>query len=312
MLCKDRSIKDWVTTKNYRFGFLHLIGRANVGKSTLLNCLIGKPLSIISNKPQTTRKNIRGILTTADYQAVFIDSPGVLNVKNELQKRMLTQAFAPLASDLTLYLVEPIHEKATTPLPLDEQIIKKLNPEKTLLLLNKVDKSTPEQILRSLQLWHQWLPAKEIIPLSALKNKGTAKLLKLIGNYLPLEQAHYPKNSFSDANLSDLAAEFVREQAFRILRQELPYGLATETEKISQDEKLMKINVCIYISNAKHKKMVIGSKGEMLKKIGTRARIKIEKFVHKKVFLSLYIKQLTDWQNKASFLNQINIVKNEL
>lgn len=301
---------------NYRFGFVSLIGRTNVGKSTLLNSLIGSPLSIVSKKPQTTRKNFRGILTTEKYQAVFVDTPGIHLPKSLLQKKMVTQAYnSPFECDLALFLIETaklIKDKngylKPSLDPLDEKIIQKLIPDKCLLLINKIDLASEEQILKSIEFYSKKFPAKEIIPLSALKNKGIDKLKKLIGDYLPVEQAHYSKNLLTDSNLSEMSAEFVREQAFRILMQELPHGMAVLTEKLQQSNRLLQVYVCIYIDKLRHKKMIIGNNGEMLKKIGTRARIKLEKFINKKVFLSIYVKQVKNWQNKDSFLKQLNLM----
>ena len=270
---------------NYRFGFLNLIGRANVGKSTLLNCLIGKPLSAVSTKAQTTRKNFRGIMTTKDYQAIFIDTPGMHRPKTKLQKKMLNQIYFSLEEvDLILYVVEA-QKKSVEPHPLDTQIMQKIPPEKCILILNKTDLLKDAEILAAIRFWSNILAAKEIIPLSALKNRNISKLKSLIGKYLPQEKAHFPKDLLTDSSLSEIVAEFVREQAFRVLGQELPYGLTTVTEKIQTQEKIVKIFVCIYIDKNSHKKIVIGKGGEMLKKIGTRARVKLEKFMKKNLFV---------------------------
>ena len=255
-----------------------------MGKSTLLNCLIGKPLSAVSTKAQTTRKNFRGIMTTKDYQAIFIDTPGMHQPKTKLQKRMLNQIYFSLEEvDLILYLVEAPKKKSELH-PLDKQIMQKIPPEKCILILNKIDQLKDGEILAAIRFWSEILAAKEIIPLSALKNKNISKLKSLIGKYLPKEKAHYPHDLLTDSSLSEIVAEFVREQAFRVLGQELPYSLTTVTEKIQKQEKLVKIFVCIYIAKESHKKMIIGKGGTMLKRIGTRARVKLEKFIEKKVF----------------------------
>ncbi len=294
----------------HRFGVLSLIGRANVGKSTLLNCLIGKPLSAVSTKAQTTRKNFRGIMTTKDYQAIFIDTPGVHQPKNKLQKRMLNQIYFSLEEvDLILYLVEA-PKKNLELHPLDSKIMQAIPAEKCILILNKIDLLKDAEILSAIRFWSNTLAAKEIVPLSALKNRNLSKLKSIIGNYLPQEKAHFPKDLLTDSSLPEIFAEFVREQAFRVLGQELPYSLTTVTEKIQKQEELIKIFVCIYIAKNSHKKIVIGKGGEMLKKIGTRARVKLEKFTEKKVFLDLHVKQLQDWQNKESFLDEWFSLKN--
>ena len=160
--------------------------------------------------------------------------------------------------------------------------MQKIPPEKCILILNKTDLLKDAEILAAIRFWSNILAAKEIIPLSALKNRNISKLKSLIGKYLPQEKAHFPKDLLTDSSLSEIVAEFVREQAFRVLGQELPYGLTTVTEKIQTQEKIVKIFVCIYIDKNSHKKIVIGKGGEMLKKIGTRARVKLEKFMEKK------------------------------
>ena len=298
------------SSSKHRFGFVSLIGRANVGKSTLLNKLVGKSISISSNKPQTTRQNIRGILSAPDYQAVFVDTAGICNPKNELQKRMLRQAYNEFYGvDLVLYLVESRPPQNLADNLLDQQIVQKLNPSNTILVINKMDLAREKQLLDSIDYWSKIFLAKEIIPISALKGYKLTRLKELIASYLPEQPPHYPTNWITDSNFSQIAAEFVREQAFRILMQEIPYELVTETEKIEYTNKLIKVFVCIYFAKKKHKKILIGRQGAMLKKIGTRARIKLEYFSKKKIFLSLYVKQAENWQNKPAFLNQVGITK---
>lgn len=296
--------------KDYRFGFVSLVGRANVGKSTLLNKLVGSSVSIISNKPQTTRKTVRGILSTPQFQAVFVDTAGIHSPKNELQKRMVQSAYNEFQGvDLVLFLVETLLPNSKEADVLDLQIAKKLKPHKTILVINKMDLASEEQLAKTISYWSAIFSAKDFMPLSALKGYKLSRLKDLISSYLPEQPPHYPMDWITDSNFSEIASEFVREQAFRILMQELPYEISCETEKLNDSEKLIKVSVCIYCSKKRHKKMLIGTEGKMLKEIGTRARIKLEYFAKKKVFLSLYVKQVENWQNKVSFLDQIGLKK---
>lgn len=295
-------------SKEYRFGFVALVGRANVGKSTLLNQLVGTSVSIISNKPQTTRKTIRGILSDNNFQAVFVDTAGIHHPKNELQKRMVKGAYHEFQSvDLILFLIETLLPKSNQPEPLDLEIAKKLEPKKTILVINKMDLASEQKLFETMDYWSKIFPAKDFIPISAFKGYKLSRLKNIIASQLPKQPPHYPTDWVTDSNLSEIAAEFVREQAFRILMQELPYGLSCEAEKFTLDKTMYRVSICIYCSRKGHKKMIIGKGGEMLKKIGTRARIKLEHFTKKKVALSLYVKQVENWQNKPSFLNQLGI-----
>ena len=292
----------------HRFGFVALAGRANVGKSTLLNKLIGANVSIISKKPQTTRRIIRGILSEATFQAVFVDTAGIHYPKNELQKRMLQGAYSEFqAVDLVLFLVETLLPKTGQPDPLDLEIAKKLTPNNTILVINKMDLANDQKLFQTIEYWSNIFPAKDFISTSALKGYKISRLKSIIVNHLPEQPPHYPMDWITDSNFSQIAAEFVREQAFRILMQELPYELSCETEKLTTSANLIKISVCLHCSRKRHKKILIGAGGEMLKKIGTRARIKLEHFSKKKVFLSLYVKQVENWQNKPSFLSEMGL-----
>lgn len=299
-----------IDNQKHRFGFVALVGRANVGKSTLLNKLVGANVSIISKKPQTTRITIRGILSEAAFQAVFVDTAGIHHPKSELQKRMVHGAYSQVqAVDLVLFLLETLLPKTNQPDPLDLEIAKKLNPKNTILVINKMDLASEERLFQTIDYWRNIFLAKDFIPISALKGHKISRLKNIIVSSLPEQPPHYPTDWITESNFSQIAAEFVREQAFRILMQELPYGLSCVTEKVITSANLIKISVCLYCSRKGHKKMLIGAGGEMLKKIGTRARIKLEHFSKKKIFLSLYVKQVENWQNKPSFLSEMGLGK---
>lgn len=290
----------------FRSGFVALIGRPNVGKSTLLNALLGEKVAITADKPQTTRNQIRGILTTETYQAVLLDTPGIHLPKTELHKRIVGYAHRSIEeADLIFFLSEPL-PKGREINRGDLAIMERLEgmQEKVFLLLNKIDESAPERIMHSLGAFNEAYHFSESFPISALKGKGLEGLSKAMINRLPEGPAYFDAESYTDQPERQLAAELVREQIHRRLRQEIPYGAAVVVEKFAEEAELVKLWCTIYVERESHKKIILGKKGQMIKTIGTHARTRIERLLGTKVFLDLHVKVAPGWVNDPSRLAQ--------
>lgn len=290
----------------FRSGFVALIGRPNVGKSTLLNALLGEKVAITADKPQTTRNQIRGILTTETYQAVLLDTPGIHLPKTELHKRIVGYAHRSIEeADLVFFLSEPL-TKGREVGQGDRAIMERLQgmEDKCFLLLNKIDESQPERIMHSLAAFNDLFPFAESFPISALKRKGLEGLTQAMVGRLPEGPAYFDGDSPTDQPERQLAAELVREQLHRRLRQEIPYGVAVEVEKFSEEKELVKLWCTIHVERESHKKIILGKKGQMIKTIGTAARGRIEHLLGTKVFLDLHVKVSPGWVNDPSKLAQ--------
>ena len=286
---------------NYRSGFATLIGRPNVGKSTLMNRLIGQKVAITSNKPQTTRNRIRTVLTLEEGQIVFLDTPGIHKAKNRLGNYMVNTAEHTLDQvDVILWLVEPTDYIGAGERHIIEQLKKVKSP--VILVINKTDTVKKEEILRFIDVYRKELDFQEIVPVSALKGHNTDELVKCILKYLPIGPALYDEDTVTDQPVRQIAAEIIREKALRLLEDEIPHGIAVTIESMKEKGKIWHIDATIICERESHKGIIIGKGGAMLKKIGSQARPDIEKMLEKQVNLKLWVKVKKDWRDSEYLL----------
>ncbi|MBF0280672.1 MAG: GTPase Era [SAR324 cluster bacterium] len=291
-------------------GFVGLIGRPNVGKSTLLNQIIGQKISITAHRPQTTRNRILGIKTQDQCQMIFVDTPGIHLSDKLLNQRIVKYSVQTLEeADLNLFLVEPIPEGRDTIHKDDAEIFKLLEKKlsQTILVINKIDEVAHETLLRSISIFDKAGPFAEIVPVSALKATNVEHLTALLLKYLPSGNFYFEEDQITDVSERFLVGEFVRESLFRSLQRELPYAVAVSVTSFQEGPGLVKIYCDIYVERESQKGIVIGNKGKMLKKIGTSARHKIETLLGNKVFLSLQVKVLKKWSASAQHLDHLGL-----
>ncbi|MBR4207621.1 MAG: GTPase Era [Lachnospiraceae bacterium] len=278
-------------------GFAVLIGRPNVGKSTLMNRLIGMKIAITSPRPQTTRNSIRTVLTTEKGQIVFVDTPGLHKAKNRLGDYMMAAAGRALSEvDVLLWLVEPKTQISDADMAIAEKIKSVEAP--VFLIINKMDTVKGPEILKVIDAWKDVLPFKEIIPVSALKEEGLTDLLGSIYRYLPEGAYFYGEDEVTDEPIKQLAAELIREKALRLLDKEIPHGIAVMMERMEkrEDKDIYDVDAVIVCEKASHKGIIIGKGGKMLKQIGMNARPGIEKLLEAKVNLKLWVKVKENWR----------------
>lgn len=288
---------------NFRSGFISLIGRPNVGKSTLMNNLIGEKIAIISSKPQTTRNKIQSILTEKDFQAIFIDTPGIHKPKSKLGNYMVKSAETTLNEvDIVLYLIEPFEKIKES----DLSIIKRLENVKTpvFLIINKIDTVSPEEILGVIDSYKSIYNFAEIIPISALKGKNRDELLKCIKKYLPEGPQFFPSDMITDQPERQIVSEIIREKSLKLLQDEIPHGIAVEVSSMKnrKDKDIIDIQATIYCERDSHKGIIIGKQGSMLKKIGSNARYEIERLLGSPINLQIWIKVKKDWRDSDFLL----------
>lgn len=289
--------------KNFHSGFVSLIGRPNVGKSTLMNSLIGEKIAIISSKPQTTRNKIQSILTEEDFQAIFIDTPGIHKPKSKLGNYMVKSAETTLNEvDIVLYLIEPFEKIKES----DLDIIKRLKNVSTpvFLVINKIDTVASEEILAVINSYKSVYDFAEIIPISALKEKNKLELLKCIKKYLPEGPMFFPADMITDQPERQIVSEIIREKALKLLQDEIPHGIAVEVSSMKgrKDKDIIDIQATIYCERDSHKGIIIGKNGSMLKKIGTNARYEIERLLASPINLQIWIKVKKDWRDSDFLL----------
>ena len=274
--------------KDYKSGFVTLIGRPNVGKSTLMNYLIGQKIAITSNKPQTTRNRIQTVLTTEEGQVVFVDTPGIHKAKNKLGEYMVNVAERTLNEvDVVMWLVEP-----TTFIGAGEQhIASQLKKVQTpvILVINKIDSVKPEEVLASISAYKDLYEFAEIVPVSARNGNNTDELLKVIMKYLPYGPQFYDEDTVTDQPERQIVAEIIREKALHSLNEEIPHGIAVAIDQMKMRNKVMHIDATIICERDSHKGIIIGKQGNMLKKIGSTARFEIERMLECKVNLKLWL-----------------------
>ena len=281
---------------DFKSGFVTLIGRPNVGKSTLMNYLIGQKIAITSNKPQTTRNRIQTVLTTDEGQIVFVDTPGIHKAKNKLGEYMVNVAEKTLNEvDVVLWLVEP-----TTFIGVGEQhIAKQLQRVKTpvILVINKVDSVKREEILPAIAAYKDIYDFADIVPVSARSGDNTDELLRVIMKYLPYGPQFYDEDTVTDQPERQIVAELIREKALHSLQDEIPHGIAVAIDRMKMQNKVMHIDATIICERDSHKGIIIGKQGSMLKKIGSTARYEIERMLDCKVNLKLWVKVKKDWRD---------------
>jgi len=287
---------------SHKAGFINIIGNPNVGKSTLMNAFIGERLSIITSKAQTTRHRILGIVNGDDFQMLFSDTPGIIKPAYELQESMMDfvkSAFED--ADILIYMVE-IGEKELK----NEQFFKKIinSTIPILLLINKIDKSNPEDLEKSVALWQEKVPNAQILAISALENFNIDVAFNKILELLPVNPAFYPKDQLTDKPERFFVNEAIREKILIHYKKEIPYSVEIDTEEFHEDKKIIKIRAVIMVERNSQKGILIGHKGASLKRVGTEARKDLEKFFDKKVFLELYVKVNKNWRSNTRQLKR--------
>lgn len=299
---------------NYKSGFAALIGRPNVGKSTLMNTLVGQKIAITSPKPQTTRNRIRTVYTCDRGQIVFVDTPGIHKAKNKLGEYMVNVAEGTFADvDVVVWLVEPTDFIGAG----ERHIAEELSHIKTpvILVINKIDKVKRDEILVFIDAYRKILDFAEIVPVSALKGDNTGTLVDLIFNYLPEGEKFYDEDTVTDQPVRQIAAELIREKALRCLDEEVPHGIAVCIDKMktrrNKQGLITDIDATIICEKDSHKGIIIGKNGAMLKKIGSAARYEIEEMLGNKVNLKLWVKVKKDWRDSDYLLKNFGYDKNE-
>jgi GTP-binding protein Era len=295
----------------FKSGFITIIGRPNVGKSTLLNYIMGEKLSIVSNKPQTTRNNIQTILTDKEYQLVFVDTPGIHKPRHMLGEYMVklaTDSFKDV--DLIIFVANPDVEMGRG----DEYILEQLKDINipVFLVLNKIDESTGERVAETLKNYSAKFDFKEIIPISAANGKNVDKLIELMKENMPEGPQYYPEDMLTDVQERFVVGEIVREKALRLLSEEVPHGIAVDIGSMKQNDKgVYKIEANLYCEKDSHKGIIIGKEGSMLKKITKYAAQDIEKLLQDRVKLKIWVKVKKEWRDNPFLLNEFGYKKNK-
>lgn len=285
----------------HKAGFVNIVGNPNVGKSTLMNQLVGERISIATFKAQTTRHRIMGIVNTDDVQIVFSDTPGVLKPNYKMQEMMLAFSESALAdADVLLYVTDVI-ENPEKNMEFLEKVKKMQIP--VLLLINKIDQSDPKKLGDIVEKWHSLLPNAEILPISAKNKFGTDMLLKRIKELLPESPAFFDKDQLTDKPARFFVSEIIREKILLYYDKEIPYSVEVRVERFKEDEKRIHINAVIYVERDSQKGIIIGHQGIALKKVNTESRKALEKFFDKKIFLETFVKVDKDWRSSQRELD---------
>ena len=283
-------------SEQYKAGFATLIGRPNVGKSTLMNHLIGQKMAITSTKPQTTRNRIQTVYTSEEGQIVFLDTPGIHKAKNKLGDYMVGVAQRTLSEvDVILWLVEPTNYIGAGEQYIIEQLKKTKTPK--ILVINKVDTVKKGEVLEFIDTYRKQLDFEEIVPVSALKGTNTDTLISCIFKYLPYGEAFYDEDTVTDQPIRQIVSELIREKTLRLLSDEIPHGIAVSVDSMKYRENIVDIDATIVCERDSHKGIIIGKGGSMLKKIGMQARPDIEDLVEMQVNLQLWVKVKKDWRD---------------
>lgn len=282
-------------------GFVAILGRPNVGKSSLLNAILGTKVTIVTPKPQTTRRRITGIYTQDDTQIVFTDTPGVFKYRNTLGEYMMKEVkAASIDTDILLLVFDATDGLTLT----DKELIEQYRGETIIAAINKIDIAKPDQVLPFIDKLRQYERIKEIVPVSAKSGKNIDTLIDVLKKYLKDDVFFYPKDQITDQSLTERISETIREKAMYYLQEEIPHGVAVDIERFS-DGNIVEIDALIICEKENHKAIIIGSKGSMLKKIGSTAREELEFILGKKVFLTLYVKVVKDWRKKKGVLHDL-------
>ena len=287
--------------ENYKAGFVSIIGRPNVGKSTLMNHIIGQKIAITSSKPQTTRNRIQTVYTCDEGQIVFVDTPGIHKAKNKLGNYMVNTAYGSMNGvDVLLWLVEPTTYIGAGEKSILEQIKKAKLP--TILVINKIDTVKKAEILPVIDTYSKEYDFEQIIPVSAKKGEGISELINNIMKYLPYGQPFYDEDTITDQPERQIVAEMIREKVLRSMGDEIPHGVAVAIDSMKYEGKMCNIDATIICERDSHKGMIIGKHGSKLKEIGSLARVDIEEMLECKVFLQLWVKVKKDWRDSDFLL----------
>lgn len=297
--------------KGYKSGFVSIIGRPNVGKSTFLNRIIGQKIAIMSDKPQTTRNKIQGVYTENESQVIFIDTPGIHKPKHKLGDFMVKMAQTTLKEvDIILFMVNAVEGFGRG----EEFIIEKIKETKqpVFLVINKIDQVHPEQLLELIDKYRKLHDFAEIVPISALDGNNVEALIGAIKNYLPEGPQYYPDNQVTDHPERFIIAELIREKVLHLTREEVPHSVAVVIDAIQKREGgAVYVNATIVVERPSQKGIIIGKQGKMLKEVGKRARFDIEALLGSKVFLEVWVKVQKDWRNKMSQLRDLGFREDE-
>ena len=286
----------------HKSGFINIIGNPNVGKSTLMNCLVGEKISIITSKAQTTRHRIIGIVNGDKFQLIFSDTPGIIKPSYELQNSMMDFVKSALDdADIILYMLE-IGEKSIKDLSVHNKILNAKIP--TLILLNKIDLSNQEDLEQEVNKWSAQYPNSEIFPISALNNFNIENLINRIIELTPESPPYFPEDQLTDKPERFFVNEKLREKILMYYDKEIPYSVEIVTKEFKEEENLIKIRTQILVERESQKGIIIGHKGSALKKIGTKARLDLEKFFDKKVFIDLHVKVSKNWRSNPNQLKK--------
>ena len=288
-----------------RSGFVSFIGRPNVGKSTLLNSILGKRIAITSDKPQTTRNMIQGIYNDKDTQIVFVDTPGIHKPKSKLGRVLNKQAYFTINDVDIVIMVVDISEKIGAGDKFVIDVLKNIKDKPVFLVINKIDKLPREEILKKIDEYQKLYDFVEIIPVSARKNDNTDRLLEVIKKYLPDNIKYFDDNTVTSSSPEFIISEFVREKVLDLTNEEVPHAVTCIVEQIEEYDDIMNISATVIVDRENLKKIIIGKNGSMIKEIGTRARRDIEAYFDKKVYLELFVKVIPKWRDKEKFLNMI-------
>ncbi|MBQ7964140.1 MAG: GTPase Era [Alistipes sp.] len=286
----------------HKAGFVNIIGNPNVGKSTLMNALVGEKLSIITSKAQTTRHRIMGIVNGEDFQIVYSDTPGILKPAYKLQESMMNFVHDAVDdADVILYVTDTVEQSDRS-----ESIVERVNRSgiPAIVVINKIDLTTPEALEILVEQWQQKMPEAVIIPVSAKEQVGMAGVLDAILERLPEGEPFYPKDTLTDKTLRFFASEIIREKILLNYDKEIPYCCEIEIDTYKEEPTIDRISATIYVARQSQKGIVIGHKGERLKRVGQQAREDMERFLDKKVFLQLFVKVQEDWRNSERQLRR--------
>ncbi len=287
---------------SFKSGFVSVVGKANVGKSTLINTLVGEKVAIVSPKPQTTRNKILGILNEEDYQIIFIDTPGMHKAKNKLDEVMDKSIGESMQGVDVLVIVLDGSKKIR---PDDVEFVKKYDKSNTILVVSKIDDTTFNKLYPQLAVFNDLKNIKDIIPLSSFNGKNIDVLLEKIKEKLPEGERYFDEDSYTDKSVKFMVSEIIREKMLWKLNDEIPHGVAVEIVSFKEKKEVAVISANIICEKQSHKQIIIGAKGQMLKEIGTKSRLEIEKLLGKRVSLDLFVKVREDWRENGSFVNNL-------
>lgn len=298
--------------EEFKSGFVSVIGRTNVGKSSLINELVGEKIAAVANKVQTTRTAIRGIVNRPNSQIIFVDTPGIHKPKTKLSDTMIETAFGMIQEvDLVLFVIEATSTEIGRG---DQKIFDRIKEagKKTILVINKIDLTSKEKLAQLIEMYAKEYPFEAVVPISTVKKKGLEELLQEIEKTLKPGPAYYDQEEYTDQTLRQLVEEIVREKALKLLQDEVPHGIFVEVEKMKSRktknaEFIYDVDCCIYCQRDSHKGIIIGKNGQMLKKIGTYAREDLEKMIDCKINLKLWVKVNQDWMNNENLVKKFKL-----